>query len=66
MTWPKGERLIYCRREFSMKKGLTIARKVGSRDVICRCREFLMKKGLIDHEKGGLEASCHVDNIVPT
>ena len=44
-------------------KGLTIARKVASRDVIYRCREFLMKKGLIDHEKGGLEdSSCHVEH----
>ena len=38
-----------------MKKGLSIARKVASRDVVYCCREFLMKKGLIDREKGGLE-----------
>ena len=37
-----------------MKKGLTIARKVASRDVIYRCREFLMKKRLMDREKGTL------------
>ena len=37
MTWPKDERLIYCRREF--KKGLTIARKVASRNVVCCCRD---------------------------
>lgn len=34
-----------------MKKGLTITRKVASRDVIYGCWEFLMKKGLIDREK---------------
>ena len=42
-----------------MKKGLTIARKVASRNVSYCCREFLMKKRLIDREKGTL-------NILPT